>query len=134
MIANKKEMLKVDIRFLVREHGVLNISQICRGLNKRAEWKDRGCNVGKDKLPAVGNKIYPHCKKWKCYPTYFKLLNVVKEMEEEGRLLIERKMRFWDSKYGAKIMDVFSFCYLDRKAFDEIILSQTLIPYVEGVE
>ena len=125
------EKLDLMILAIVKKYGVLNCMQICRGLNNRPEWFDRGCNQGDRKLPAKGNKTYPHCKANKCKVTYFKILDRVASLEKHKKLKVARKMRFWDSKYGKKTMDNFSFCYLDDEEFKKQILLQTLIPYVE---
>lgn len=118
--------LKGKILKLLMEHGVLNGMQVCRLLNGRGKNEYEWCFWTFQEKPKGSTTGCRNQIEKKCRYTYSHVLATLKAMKAPVQ---NTKMKFWDR--GALGKDVFRFFYLDYELFEDEILRQTLIPYIQ---
>lgn len=124
--------LRLKIRDILKKHKVLNSSMICRALNGRDPMPPLGFCHGGQLFGIVRTwKPYTKCNaiKNKCDPDFLKVGKALAILYKKGFIKRKKRVPFRDS--GLARWDYFTFWFLDRKDFEEIILKQTLIPYLE---
>jgi len=119
----------------LKEHKVLNTMEVCRLLNNQKKDQYGFCNDG---LEFGARRVTEHSAGWCNYKenncsVVYRDVHRALEVLEERHFIYSRKMRFWD-KGQALPTDIFRFWFIYPYDFGELVLRQTLIPYVEAAE
>ncbi len=123
--------LELNLLKLFRTFKILNGYEACRlvnGFGRREVsicYKGLGYASNREKNP--NRKRGCHELKNRCKYPNRQVYGALKNLMEKG-LLSKKKMRFYDS-WGNQA-DIFTYCYFRDEDFEELILRQTLVPYL----
>jgi len=114
------------IEVLILEHGVLNSYQVCRLLNGYGKNEFDPCYWSFKQKPLGSSPPNKRpCRNFqRCDPNVHQVQYAVSKSIK----IQSEKRKFWD--HGGLKKDTFRFLFIDRCAYEEKILRQTLNPYI----
>ena len=123
--------LRSRIRELIKREKVLNTAECCRLLNKFGKNDYKKCYPRRWDFRQPSSRTRDMClwRSNKCDPTYYDVYEQLFLLKKRGYVR-STKMRFYEKTKDTLPTDLFRFWYEDKEAFERIVLSQTLIPYV----
>jgi hypothetical protein len=121
--------LRIKIKEILQEHKVANSMEICRLCNGQSKEDYRFCNRFNEFGANRGwDKVCSH-EINKCQIYWRQIYEALHQMEKK-HWIYSKKLRFWD-KGRALPTDTFRFWFINKKDFNEQILRQTLVPYIQ---
>lgn len=127
--------LRYNLFEILKKHKVLNTMEACRLLNECGKdnylFCHEGLKFGENRTAQEHNDGWCNYLKNGCNPRYKEVHRNLERLQEL-HYVYSRKMRFWD-KGKALPTDIFRLWYIHLQDFQELVLKQTLIPYVQGV-
>ena len=126
--------LRVECLEALKQHGCLNSMEVCRVVNGFEPDDFRDCYPRGDfefkTRPERCEFEARGCKYWS-----LKVYSALRTLENRRWIFSEKcRARDGGNNPSFKHTDIFRFWFLTRESFEERILSQTLIPHMEGRE
>lgn len=144
MVATKNYVLrKVNLRIklmeIFTEKRCLCVTEACRLINRFGK-RETVCHSGQSW--AATRKYYfgmddeykttEACNQTKlgCEVPFILVRQALYQLEQKHMLKHKKRVLFWD-KRASKAFDYFTFYYINDEDFEQRVLRQTLIPYLE---